>query len=598
MANRSEHKFVLKGDDKLAKTFQSAKGHIRGLDKAFSKLNVSAAGLVGVLGVGGFGAVLQRNLDQIDKLAKNADKIGVTTEALTELNFAVSQTSSLTDEQFNMAMQRMARKLGDAEAGLVDMSKTLNLLELSLDDLAKMRPDEQFLAIADAVKELEDDQKQLAVSAKIFDSEAAAIVTTLQLGSDAIAEYREEARKMGITLTREQAAKAEAANDAIDKLDRTWKGLTQSMAIALAGPFSNFVKWVGEAIIKTDTLVRKVFDLGVNLNRVSTTELNAEILKTEEQLARLDEQLQGKRVRLPVRERIKKEIGELNERLDTYRKRLEQLTGATQEFNETTSTLRLGQNTAVIDPEELKDPEDRKKDKTKERLSAMERFIERSRDLAGQFDDMWANSLNRFTDGVGTAFADAIIYGENLSDGLRGALRGFTHQIISTLASIAAKKATIMALEKAGIISTGALSQGTAVATAAAWAPAAAFVSLATLGTNAIPASAALASTTALSSTLANSQLLGIAHDGLPQVPRTGTYLLEGGERVVKKEDNKKLTKALDSGGLSGQAVEFNITIQALDTRSATEVILQNEPTITNMVQRAFNSRGRPGPKG
>ena len=46
--------------------------------------------------------------------------------------------------------------------------------------------------------------------------------------------------------------------------------------------------------------------------------------------------------------------------------------------------------------------------------------------------------------------------------------------------------------------------------------------------------------------------LAGQAHDGLANVPREGTYLLDAGERVVKPADNRKLTKFLDAEGRSG----------------------------------------------
>ena len=41
-------------------------------------------------------------------------------------------------------------------------------------------------------------------------------------------------------------------------------------------------------------------------------------------------------------------------------------------------------------------------------------------------------------------------------------------------------------------------------------------------------------------------QISGQAHDGLANVPKEGTYILDAGERVVKPRDNQKLTKFLD----------------------------------------------------
>ena len=62
-------------------------------------------------------------------------------------------------------------------------------------------------------------------------------------------------------------------------------------------------------------------------------------------------------------------------------------------------------------------------------------------------------------------------------------------------------------------------------------------------------------------------------------------YLLEKGERVIPKKENKP--------AMMGGSV--NITIQAIDTQNAAQVIMQNEPQIIDMIQRAYDSRGKDG---
>ena len=58
------------------------------------------------------------------------------------------------------------------------------------------------------------------------------------------------------------------------------------------------------------------------------------------------------------------------------------------------------------------------------------------------------------------------------------------------------------------------------------------------------------------------SGLTGQAHDGLSNIPKEGTYLLDKNERVVKPSDNNKLTKFLDSNANgSGQNITTHVTI-------------------------------------
>jgi len=98
------------------------------------------------------------------------------------------------------------------------------------------------------------------------------------------------------------------------------------------------------------------------------------------------------------------------------------------------------------------------------------------------------------------------------------------------------------AMEVAGIATSVAASVGAGASMAAAYAPAAAMASLASFGANAAPATAGILSTTAVAKTAA---LAGQFHDGIDNVPGTGTYLLEQGERVVDNRLNKDLSSYL-----------------------------------------------------
>lgn len=89
----------------------------------------------------------------------------------------------------------------------------------------------------------------------------------------------------------------------------------------------------------------------------------------------------------------------------------------------------------------------------------------------------------------------------------------------------------------------------------------------------------------------------GQAHDGLDNVPKTGTYLLEGGERVVKKEDNRKLEQFLDRTPVqtSNRPVTVQLSITSMDPRGVAQLLAQNEGLINNLVQRKYDDRLAPG---
>lgn len=139
--------------------------------------------------------------------------------------------------------------------------------------------------------------------------------------------------------------------------------------------------------------------------------------------------------------------------------------------------------------------------------------------------------------------------------------------------------------QAAGAATTAAsVAQGAAAATA--WAPAAAFASLASFGANAAPAAAGITSTVGLAQALS---LTGMAHSGIDQVPREGTWLLDKGERVLSPRQNSDLTSYLKkantvpaSTGGGGQPIQINV-----------EVNIANDGTAQTQVDGAGAQQGR-----
>lgn len=104
--------------------------------------------------------------------------------------------------------------------------------------------------------------------------------------------------------------------------------------------------------------------------------------------------------------------------------------------------------------------------------------------------------------------------------------------------------------------------------------------------------------------TIRSQTFRGQAHDGLDYVPSEGTYLLDEGERVVKPQDNKKLSKFLDNaeqsgdGSGSGGNVILNFNIRAWDGVSVDNMLRARRAMIVGMVQQAYNNSGQRGPLG
>lgn len=187
-------------------------------------------------------------------------------------------------------------------------------------------------------------------------------------------------------------------------------------------------------------------------------------------------------------------------------------------------------------------------------VATLEGFRELSRSV-------WQN----FRAGVGSAIGDAIAYGKDLSSSLADVMRQIASNVISALIqmgieriaksllflSLNAKEATsrmaVLASETYG----GAFAATAAIPVVGpALAPGVAAAAQAAMLAGSVAAGAAGAAVGA--------GIAGIAHGGLSNVPREGTYLLDRGERVLAPEQNRDLKKfmAEGSGGDRGVIVE------------------------------------------
>lgn len=217
-----------------SKGFTKSAGAISGgLGRIAGKALALGAALGGVAGIGGIGLLVKNQFETIDALAKTSDKLGITTEALAGLRHAAELTGAGT-KTLDTGLQRMVRRLSDAAQGTGPAVKALDELGLSAQGLAKLAPEQQFGAIADAMGGLQSEADKVRLTFALFDSEGVALKNTLAAGSAGLAEMARETFSFGLALNRVDAAKIETANDAIFRAKGVFVGLAQTIAVNLA----------------------------------------------------------------------------------------------------------------------------------------------------------------------------------------------------------------------------------------------------------------------------------------------------------------------------------------------------------------------------
>ena len=92
-------------------------------------------------------AIVKSNLASIDSLAKTADKLDITTEALAGLRHAAELTG-VEQAVLDKSLTKMARSLGEANTGIGTAKDFLDQMGLSSQKLSAMAPEKAFAAMS------------------------------------------------------------------------------------------------------------------------------------------------------------------------------------------------------------------------------------------------------------------------------------------------------------------------------------------------------------------------------------------------------------------------------------------------------------------
>src|SRR5690625_401922 len=170
----------------------------------------------------------------VEQLSRMSDQIGIASDDLGALRYAAQEMAGVAEGTFDNALRRMTRRITEAGDGSGPAVGALQSLRLEASELARMSPDQQFRAIADAMREIPDQGERLRATMAIFDTEGMPLVNALSQGSDAIREMEEQARLLGYTINDLDAAKVEQAQRAMGRIGTNMQVFTQQLAVQFA----------------------------------------------------------------------------------------------------------------------------------------------------------------------------------------------------------------------------------------------------------------------------------------------------------------------------------------------------------------------------
>lgn len=191
-----------------------------------------------------------------DDLLTLASVTGTTTDSVQEFNYM----ADLTDVSFDRikdSLKETTNKMQEAATGTGDAYEAYKRLkvEITNTDGSLRSAQDVFYDTIDALGEMKNKTERDALAMDLMSESAQELNPLIELGSEKMQEYAQEAHDMGYVLDRDALKSLQAVDDAYARLQKTQEGVKNQLAVEFApyleefyGDVTTMVKDGGKAI--------------------------------------------------------------------------------------------------------------------------------------------------------------------------------------------------------------------------------------------------------------------------------------------------------------------------------------------------------------
>lgn len=242
--------------NKTQKAFDSVNRNLTSLRKSTSQTVARTAKIGSAFAAAAAGAslaIVKMRMSAIDNLAKTADKLGVTTEALAGFRHA-AELSGVSTQGFDKALQNMGVQIANAAQGTGIAVRALDQLGLNADALSRLPLDQQMLEVAKAMENVENHTDKVRIAYELFGARGVGVLNMLKGGADGLEKMAAEAEFLGVALSRVDAAQIEAANDNVTRAASVFEGLANQVTVSLSPVISELAANFYQTALDTNEL--------------------------------------------------------------------------------------------------------------------------------------------------------------------------------------------------------------------------------------------------------------------------------------------------------------------------------------------------------
>jgi lambda family phage tail tape measure protein len=175
-----------------------------------------------------FVKAIRNSIDALDELSKTSEKTGVSVENLSALNVA-AQGAGVSSEQLSKSVGILNKQMGlmgDATAKSTKVLQALNI-DPNGDAFDAMKQ------ISDLFQVMPDGAQKTAIAMQVFGKSGAELIPMLNEGGQALDDYHDKAKRLGVLFDTETANQARKVNDNFDDMQQSMKGIVTKVAVGM-----------------------------------------------------------------------------------------------------------------------------------------------------------------------------------------------------------------------------------------------------------------------------------------------------------------------------------------------------------------------------
>ena len=215
----SEAKTILSAEDRSAAAWASWRGQVNSAQRQITGFQQATAAALTAAPLIAFTSGISRAIGELDRLGDQAPKVGLTAQALGELNFA-SRQSGGSAEVMEGALGKLSVRMTDAAGGSKEAAAVFKALGIQLTDTnGRLKASDKVLGeLAEQFSTMEDGPGKVALAIDVFGKSGKEMLPLLNQGSAGLEGMRKEFERLSGGPVTEVVEMAQEWNDQLDKL--------------------------------------------------------------------------------------------------------------------------------------------------------------------------------------------------------------------------------------------------------------------------------------------------------------------------------------------------------------------------------------------